>query len=154
MISLPHSFIETGYYTTLLNTLNCNSELDNMNISIDQIITQIKMNNSICESSQYQRIEQLINQIVYTVQIQLQTLSNIQDEINLLCRSITSLSQYCSIFHIELYKLRGQLLQLYLIEGNIEKATEICDLLVGFLYIAFHDIHNHPLLGLQLYTLG
>lgn len=99
-------------------------------------------------------MEQLIQEISLTVQIQLQRLTNIQDEIQLLNRSITSLSQYCGVFHLELYKLRGQLLQAYLIEGNIDMATEICDFLVGFLYIAFFDVPNHPLLGLQLFTLG
>ena len=38
--------------------------------------------------------------------------------------------------------------------GNYEGALSACLKVVGFLYLVLRDVPKHPLLGLQLFTLG
>ena len=38
--------------------------------------------------------------------------------------------------------------------GDLNKALSYCFKVVGYLFITFSDVPRHPLLGLQLYTLG
>ena len=59
-----------------------------------------------------------------------------------------------SPFYSQLYTLRGSYLSALLASGNIHGAVHECEHIVSFLVVAFSHVQNHPLLGLQLYTLG
>jgi hypothetical protein len=59
-----------------------------------------------------------------------------------------------SPFHFQLYSIRCSYLSALLANGDIPRATEQCEHIVSFLAVAFSHTQNHPLLGLQLYTLG
>ncbi|KAL3795466.1 hypothetical protein HJC23_000824 [Cyclotella cryptica] len=59
-----------------------------------------------------------------------------------------------SPFHFQLYSIRCSYLSALLANGDIPQAAEQCEHIVSFLVVAFSHIQNHPLLGLQLYTLG
>ncbi|KAL9191424.1 hypothetical protein ACHAXT_001130 [Thalassiosira profunda] len=57
-------------------------------------------------------------------------------------------------FHTQLYSARCAYLSALIPNGRIEPAVEQCEHIVSFLAVAFSHVVNHPLLGLQLYTLG
>lgn len=59
-----------------------------------------------------------------------------------------------SPFHFHLYSIRCSYLTALLANERIEEAVEQCEHIVSFLAVAFSHVQNHPLLGLQLYTLG
>jgi len=62
--------------------------------------------------------------------------------------------KWLSPFHGELYALRCEYLSALLANGRIVEAIEQCDHIVSFLSVAFSHVGCHPLLGLQLFTLG
>jgi hypothetical protein len=65
------------------------------------------------------------------------------------------LSTTCGVFNTELYSLRGQLLTAYIMLGLSEKAFEVCNCCCSYLLVCLHgSLPDHPLLGLQLFTLG
>lgn len=55
---------------------------------------------------------------------------------------------------VELYSARGALLSSLLFAGQTDKALDVCQSVVAFLCVALGHVLNHPLLGLQLFTLG
>ncbi|KAL7539544.1 hypothetical protein ACHAXR_010804 [Thalassiosira sp. AJA248-18] len=59
-----------------------------------------------------------------------------------------------SPFHGQLYSLRCSYLSALLAIGDIHQALEQCEHITSFLAVSFSHVQNHPLLGLQLYTLG
>lgn len=68
---------------------------------------------------------------------------------------IIVLEDICGPFNFDLYQIRCRILNHYLLAGNPNKAFELCKLLVGHLMIALVTrFPFHPLLGLQLFTLG
>jgi len=77
-----------------------------------------------------------------------------QEEIGILSGAISLLTKLCGPFHTELYRAHGQLLTAHLLSGNYEGALSACLKVVGFLYLVLRDVPKHPLLGLQLFTLG
>ena len=62
--------------------------------------------------------------------------------------------KWLSPFHGELYALRCEYLSALLANGRIVEAIEQCEHIVSFLAVAFSHVGCHPLLGLQLFTLG
>lgn len=79
------------------------------------------------------------------------------------------LREVCGLYHLELYKVRGSLMTAYLVQGRLlfsliivslrvtsgdyQSALELCRHIVGFLSTIL-VVPYHPLLGLQLFTLG
>ena len=61
---------------------------------------------------------------------------------------------WLSPFHSQLYTIRGSYLSALLANGKIIEAVHECEHMVSFLAVAFHNVKSHPILGLQLYTLG
>ncbi|KAL7467745.1 hypothetical protein ACHAXS_007983 [Conticribra weissflogii] len=59
-----------------------------------------------------------------------------------------------SPFHVQLYSLRGKYCAALLTNGLVNDAIAECEHIVSFLAVAFSHIKHHPLLGLQLFTLG
>ena len=59
-----------------------------------------------------------------------------------------------SPFHFQLYSIRCAYLSALLASGDYLGAVDQCEHIVSFLAVAFSHVQNHPLLGLQLYTLG
>mmetsp|Transcript_27072 Transcript_27072/g.58034 ORF Transcript_27072/g.58034 Transcript_27072/m.58034 type:complete len:653 (-) Transcript_27072:2371-4329(-) len=59
-----------------------------------------------------------------------------------------------SPFYGQLYSVRCSYLSALLANGHILQAIEQCEHIVSFLALVFSHVQNHPLLGLQLYTLG
>lgn len=97
--------------------------------------------------------------------------------------AVDALRKVCGPFHIELYKARGQLMTASLLaglkicadrvgdiqtlclfhwlqviccfsSGDFHRAVDECLFVVGFLHAILKDVPVHPLLGLQLFTLG
>mmetsp|Transcript_7547 Transcript_7547/g.13299 ORF Transcript_7547/g.13299 Transcript_7547/m.13299 type:complete len:407 (-) Transcript_7547:926-2146(-) len=62
--------------------------------------------------------------------------------------------KWVSPFHGQLYSIRCAYLSTLLANGQIDQAVKQCEHIVSFLGVAFSNLQNHPLLGLQLYTLG
>ncbi|KAG7357518.1 SET methyltransferase domain containing protein [Nitzschia inconspicua] len=54
----------------------------------------------------------------------------------------------------ELYKARGDRLGSLIVAGQWAEAVNECEYIVAFLCLALHNVTNHALLGLQLFTLG
>jgi len=54
----------------------------------------------------------------------------------------------------QLYTVRCLYLSALLADGQIEEAVSECEHIVSFLAVAFGHVEKHPLLGLQLFTLG
>jgi hypothetical protein len=63
-------------------------------------------------------------------------------------------SIWLSPFYSQLYSVRCSYLSALLANGKIAEAVEQCEHIVSFLAVVFSHVRNHPLLGLQLYTLG
>lgn len=61
---------------------------------------------------------------------------------------------YYKPFHRELYRYRCQLLTLLVITGDEANAYRYCCRIVSYLVLAFINMPIHPLLGIQLFTLG
>jgi len=59
-----------------------------------------------------------------------------------------------SPFHVQLYSLRGKYFAALLTNGLVNDAIAECEHIVSFLAVAFSHVEHHPLLGLQLFTLG
>jgi len=59
-----------------------------------------------------------------------------------------------SPFHNELYTARCVYLSSLLVNGKIDEAIEQCEHIVSSLSVCLGNVKHHPLLGLQLYTLG
>ena len=59
-----------------------------------------------------------------------------------------------SPFNVKLYSIRCSCLSALLAEGDILSAVEQCEHIVSFLVVSLSHVQNHPLLGLQLFTLG
>jgi len=59
-----------------------------------------------------------------------------------------------SPFYSHLYTVRCLYLSALLANGQIEEAVSECEHIVSFLAVAFGHVEKHPLLGLQLFTLG
>jgi len=59
-----------------------------------------------------------------------------------------------SPFNYKLYSIRCSYLSALLASGNVHGALKECEHIVSFLAVVFSHVKNHPLLGLQLYTLG
>jgi hypothetical protein len=79
----------------------------------------------------------------------------VQDEIRQHQEVRRRLATVLGPFHLELYQVHGQLLTAYLEAGEWANALSMCYLVVGFLHLVFSSVLPvHPLLGLQLYTLG
>jgi hypothetical protein len=79
---------------------------------------------------------------------------SIEEEISLLNEAVSKLSAACGSYNIDLYKVRGQLMTSYLVAEDFNHAMQQCHKLVHFISIVFYHIPFHPLLGLQLFTLG
>jgi len=62
--------------------------------------------------------------------------------------------RWVSPFHGQLYSVRCSYLSALLADGRILQATQQCEHIVSFLAVVFSHVQRHPLLGLQLYTLG
>ena len=67
---------------------------------------------------------------------------------------IKLLSNACGRFHLDLYKARGVLLGDYIVVGDMVGAYKQCAELVCALVVMYQLTPYHPLLGLQLFTLG
>ena len=57
-------------------------------------------------------------------------------------------------FNLPLYSVRSQYFTALLANQKIEEAVDQLEFIVSTLIIAFSHVQNHPLLGLQLFTLG
>eukprot|EP00980_Cylindrotheca_fusiformis_P000155 scaffold24_cov128-Cylindrotheca_fusiformis.AAC.28 len=60
--------------------------------------------------------------------------------------------------NVELYEVRGELLGVQIVASQLDQALETCECMVAFLASIFCSARvacpNHPILGLQLFTLG
>ena len=61
---------------------------------------------------------------------------------------------YYGPFHVEMHKIRGKLLTAYLMLGDQLLAYKVCSQIVCYLILSLLNMDNHPLLGVQLFTLG
>mmetsp|Transcript_13793 Transcript_13793/g.25665 ORF Transcript_13793/g.25665 Transcript_13793/m.25665 type:complete len:574 (-) Transcript_13793:449-2170(-) len=77
-----------------------------------------------------------------------------REEVRCLEHALAVLLGACGPFHFEVYKVHGQLMSASLMTGDYPRALRYCFLIVGYLRLVFSDVPQHPLLGLQLYTLG
>jgi hypothetical protein len=75
-------------------------------------------------------------------------------ELSNLQRAISLFDHGISPFDFNLYSIRCSFLAALLASGDILSAVEQCEHIVSFLAVSFSHVQNHPLLGLQLYTLG
>ena len=80
-------------------------------------------------------------------------LQNLKDAIEIYSNKRND-SKWLSPFIFELYSLRCEYLSALLLNGRILDALEQCEHIVSFLAVAFSHVGCHPLLGLQLFTLG
>jgi hypothetical protein len=80
-------------------------------------------------------------------------LQNLKDAIEIYSNKRND-SKWLSPFIFELYSLRCEYLSALLANGQILDALEQCEHIVSFLTVAFSHVGCHPLLGLQLFTLG
>ena len=94
--------------------------------------------------------------------------------IDLLTSALARLLKVCGPLHYEVYSVRGKLMTTYLLigfffrvaassplflffllrSGHVDNALEQCKWLVAYLCVALSHFPLHPLLGLQLFTLG
>jgi hypothetical protein len=72
----------------------------------------------------------------------------------LLRRQVFMLEETKPPLHLTLYEARGNLLSELLLVGRMEEALEQCKAIVAILLVAFAYFPNHPILGLQLYTMS
>ena len=75
-------------------------------------------------------------------------------EINNLIQVIESMQQAFGRYNCDVYTFRGQLLSAYLMTGNYRLAAVECTHIVNYLLLSYYTIPNHPLLGLQMFTLA
>jgi hypothetical protein len=117
------------------------SERENMaswdDVEIDEALTQYA-------TTSVTRIESL--------QHTLNTENN--SRIKLLRREVFMLEETKPPLHLALYEARGNLLSELLLEGRMEEALQQCKAIVAILLVAFANFPNHPILGLQLYTMS
>lgn len=76
-------------------------------------------------------------------------LSSLSQAVNMILKKSPS-----SIFSLELYQVHCQRLSSWIVAQESEKALEDCLCVVAVLCLALSQTPNHPLLGLQLFTLG
>eukprot|EP01042_Synura_sphagnicola_P001305 gene1305-1484_t len=78
----------------------------------------------------------------------------VDSEVDLLQQILTILLRVCGPLHTSVYSARGALMTACLLSGSNEEALRQCAHVVAFLVVVLHQIPFHPLLGLQLFTLG
>jgi hypothetical protein len=80
---------------------------------------------------------------------------DIEGELSLLSEAVDLLVQGSpSPFSLHLYQLRCQRLSSWIVAQKPDEALRDCRHVVGVLCLALSQTPNHPLLGLQLFTLG
>jgi hypothetical protein len=79
---------------------------------------------------------------------------NLEGELQSLEEAVRLLSSTDTPLSLELYEARGDLLGTLVVAGRTAEAARLCEHVVAFLCIALYHVPNHPLLGLQLFTLG
>eukprot|EP01041_Mallomonas_annulata_P008035 gene8035-16466_t len=116
---------------------------------VDDLLSEIIREHS--SQEEYELVTSQCNttmEYIHTNQVPL------HQELELLQSVYTSLRTLCGPFHTEVYKVRAALMTAYLENGETALAIDHCVYLVCFQCIALHGIPYHPLLALQLYTLG
>jgi hypothetical protein len=93
-------------------------------------------------------------------------MDDLQGEIDCLSQTVNGLCQLLVLENqdeqkktaLEIYQVRGDLLGTLIVAGEMEKAIIECEYIVLFLVATLGDDYvncqNHPILGLQLFTLG
>jgi len=113
---------------------------------VDDLISQI-----IAPQEQYERAMIVYNNLME--QLHLQQISP-EKEVKILHQIWTGLTSVLGVFHSEIYRVRGMLLTALLIIGDTQTALQHCLYLVSYQLLTLHLTPSHPLLGLQLFTLG
>jgi hypothetical protein len=125
----------------------------------------------VVKSSDSKLLRQMIDQS-RSMSKQCMTMDNLQGELECLSNAVHLLCQLLEYEHqehngaslsskkvsLELYQLRGELLGIQIVAGHTEQAVMNCEYMVAFLASTLCSpnvgCHNHPILGLQLFTLG
>jgi SET and MYND domain-containing protein len=118
-------------------------------------------------SSSSEKNRQMIQQVSMLQQQANLAMSNddLEQELNLLSEAIRLLemsetddddssNKNIPYFSLQLYQVRCQRLSSWIVAEQPEKALEDCRHIVAVLCVALKTTPNHPLLGLQLFTLG
>ena len=77
-----------------------------------------------------------------------------QNEIKNLLNVIKAMQEAFGEYNSDVYTLRGQLMHAYLLSGQHQLALLECVYIVNYLLLSYYTIPNHPLLGLQMFTLA
>ena len=115
-------------------------------VEVDKLTRQIRVTPDIYQSV-LNKSSYLCLQYEHSQEDPIETVQYLEEAVGIL-------HQVCGPYHIELYKARGLLLSAYLLNGDYKKSCVECMHLVNFLTVVYVNIPNHPLLGLQLYTLA
>lgn len=94
------------------------------------------------------RVNQNIQYIIYSSTVSL------VEKFSVVLTAVTTLSELLHPFNLDLYSKRCQAFSAALMIDQREKAIELGHKLIEFLDHAYKEIPYHPLLGLQLFTLG
>lgn len=84
----------------------------------------------------------------------LSTTLSVEEELTILLASVERLTELLHPLNLDLYTQRCQAFTTALMVDNREAAIPIAIKLVEFLDLIYREIPYHPILGLQLYTLG
>ena len=79
-------------------------------------------------------------------------LNNLQRAVNLW--DDTNIDCWWTPFNLQLYSVRSQYFTALLSNQKIEEAVDQLEFVISTMMVAFSHVLNHPLLGLQLFTLG
>eukprot|EP00984_Skeletonema_dohrnii_P011210 scaffold4458_cov189-Skeletonema_dohrnii-CCMP3373.AAC.5 len=84
---------------------------------------------------------------------------DVEEELNCLRSAVNlwtdkDIDWWWTPFNLSLYSARSQYFTALLANQEIEEAVDQLEFIVSTLLVAFSHVQNHPLLGLQLFTLG
>ena len=84
---------------------------------------------------------------------------DVEEELNCLRSAVNlwkdkDIDRWWTPFNLPLYSIRSQYFTALLANQKIDEAVDQLEFIVSTLIVAFSHVQNHPLLGLQLFTLG
>ena len=147
--------IKTNYQNPIelnqiLETIRSSSQQSNHMFGLAE-----KLQSEILVSSEeYSEISLQINEIIKSSQHSSLIEQNDQLSVIQLEEAYDLLKPLVGSFNYELYQLKTQLLTTYLITNEFLKAFTICKEIICYLLLSLHSFSCHPLIGLQLFTLG
>ena len=103
---------------------------------------KVKESLSIYHSELTQRADEVDESVVH------------ESEIKNLINVIKTMQEAFGEYNSDVYTFRGQLMSAYLLSGQYQLAAIECAHIVNYQLLCYYTIPNHPLLGLQMFTLA